>query len=65
MLPSSGEEIKILIMLGSFVFGPLVQWLRFSVRNGPKRVDISILSPEEGSRSCLRNVVFSTDRSVS
>jgi hypothetical protein len=38
----------------------LVQWLRLAFSKGPNRVGVSFPSPENGNRSSIRNVVFSS-----
>jgi hypothetical protein len=43
------------------LLGPLesaVQNVRLALFEGPNRVGVSLLSPEDGSRSSFRNVVF-------
>jgi hypothetical protein len=37
-----------------------VQWFRLALSKGPNRVGVSLPSPEDGNRSSLRNVVFSS-----
>jgi hypothetical protein len=46
LFPSSGERTSV------------VHWLRLALSNGPNRVGVYNLKPEDGNRSTFRNVVF-------
>jgi hypothetical protein len=36
-----------------------IEWMRLAISKRPNRVGVSLLSPEDGNRSILRNAVFS------